>query len=59
MVLVGIKKTVEAYAARRHGSYIGATINRGSPQQISAQGALTDTVIHASPRTYILTAAQP
>ena len=51
MVLVGIKKTVEAYAARGHGSYIGATINRGSPQQLSAQGALTDTTIHASPRT--------
>ena len=51
MVLLGIKKTVEAYAARGHGSYIGATINRESPQQLSAQGALTNTTIHASPRT--------
>ena len=51
MVLVGIKKMVEAYAVHGHGSYIGATINRRSPQQIFAQGALTDTTIHASPRT--------
>ena len=49
--------TAKAYVARRHGIYIDATINRGNPKQLFAQGAPASTTTHATLRTQILIVA--